>query len=190
MSKTCNEVKIGLEGACIQHVEATCLCLDCSENEDCILCPEHGCPKYPLIPEPEKWSYNFSEDGLWDNEVFETGEEAYEAGKDAALEDGYEVFYIGQLVPITIPQNYVMVTDEVLRQVSQYLDDEYGSEFEHGERWYEKITEDEKLTLDEMLNNALQAWLEKTHNHPKTLMVTDIDEYCRTDGTWIKEPQE
>jgi len=47
LSKTCSEVKAGLEGPCIQHIENTCLCLDCSESGDCLLCPKHGCPVYP-----------------------------------------------------------------------------------------------------------------------------------------------
>lgn len=156
-----------------------CKCEGCVEEDAdaCILCPEHGCLRYPV----EKWSYNFTEDGLWDNEVFATGEEAYEAGKAAALEEGYDIFYIGQLVPITISRNAVIDVDDILDAVSQQLDDEYGGDFDPGEQWYEAITSDDKLTLEEILNVAFHEWLQKTNNQPKTLTVIDIDEYCKMD---------
>lgn len=171
MSKICADLECPTIG--------NCRCEGCTEeNADaCILCPEHGCPRYPT----EKWSYNFTEDGLWDNEVFATGEEAYNAGKAEALDRGDDTFYIGQLVPITISHNAMIDVDDILNSVSQQLDDEYGSDFEHGDYWYDAITSDDKLTLEEMLNASCQEWLRKTDNQPKTLTVIDIDEYCKTD---------
>ena len=190
MPKTCTDVVTSPNGNPLDCLN--CRCVGCGEykdpyNANCDLYPEHGCPKYPLIPEPEKWSYNFTEDGLWDNEVFETGEEAYEAGKAEALDRGGDTFYNGQLVPITISSNAAVDVDGIFDLISQQLDDEYGSDFEHGERWYDAITSDDKLTLEEMLNAAFHEWLQKTSNQPTSLTIIDIDEYCKTANTWVEK---
>lgn len=191
MSKTCDDVITADDttGINCPTNEVCTKCRSCPEEDDCDLCPVYGCVRYPLVEEPKagKWSYNFTEDGLWDNETFATGKEAYDAGVAAALDRGDDTFYIGQLVPITISHNAAVDVDGILDQISQQLDDGYGSDFEHGERWYDAITSDDKLTLEEMLNAAFQEWLQKTSNQPTSLTIIDIDEYCKTEGTWVEK---
>ena len=185
MPKLCDDVVTSEGKDCPDNY--VCRCYDvCSEEDDCGMCPAYGCPKYPLVAEPKagKWSYNFTEDGIWDNDTFDTKEEAFEAGLLAsALEDDYETFYTGKLAPITISQNSAIDVDDILERVGEQLDEEYGGDFDHGEQWYDAIKKEDQDTLETMLNATFHEWLQKTNNHPTSLTIVDIDMYSK-DANW------
>lgn len=171
MSKGCNDVS-----GC-PEIGLGCRCGSCTKIKflvECGLCPTHGCPMYPAVPNDGKWSFNFTEDGLWDQEAFDTKLEAIEAGVERAIEEGYETFYVGQFEAITISSNSAIDADDILNDLSQQLDDNYGSDFEHGAQWYDGIKTEDGDLLQTMLDEALNTWLQKTDNYPRTLTVVSI----------------
>lgn len=128
-----------------------------------------------------KWTYNFEEAGIWNNDIFDTYEEAVDAGTKHANEEGKDVLYIGQIEMVRLSENAIDV-DTILEDLACNLDDEYCSEFEHGDSWYNNITKEEKKLLEEMLNKTFKQWLKKTNNYPTSYTIKDVQK-----TTYIKE---
>lgn len=121
-----------------------------------------------------KWSYNFEQAGTWDNDTFDTYEDAVDAGSKQVNLEGKDVLYIGQIEYITLSDNAIDA-DSILEDLSCNLDDNYPSDYEHGDIWYNNITKEERELLEKMLNKTFSKWIEKTNNYPASYTIKDVN---------------
>jgi len=116
-----------------------------------------------------QWMYNFGDEEHWDEcEFFETREEAIETGRAEAIEREEESYQVGQITCF-IPSIDV---DNVLDYISENAYDQCG-ECSEG---YLDYTKEEKQKLEDMLNEALERWMDETNNHPTFFMIENTED--------------
>jgi hypothetical protein len=106
-----------------------------------------------------RWTYNILEEGNWNNDDFETREEAIKHGREAALSEGNDCFFVGQIVPF-IPS---IDAYAVLDGISENACEECG---ESGEDYLTCVAKEDIEKLKEQLNKVLNKWLIDTGNEP------------------------
>ena len=120
-----------------------------------------------------KWTYNETADGWWNYDTFETKEEAIKIGKEHALEERWKDLYVGQTNFVAIDTS--IDANDVIYEKSAWLDDNYGAEFDHGQRWTDLITSEETMLLSEMFEKAFKEWLDKTGKYPTSYTMVNIE---------------
>lgn len=107
-----------------------------------------------------KWAYNFWGSERWDvDECYDTHEEAMEAGKLAAIEHDRGGYEVGQL-------NVYAASIDVNQVIDNITDDAWDQCGEYAEDYLCHLPEKEVDRLGELLNEALNKWLDETNNHP------------------------
>lgn len=119
-----------------------------------------------------KWSFNEVDRELWGNPEFDTKEEAIEAGRKEAKTEGWKSFNVGRFELMVM--DIEIDEEDILNGKAEQLDDEYGGDFEPGDYWYERITEESRELLRVKLSSAFEAWLDETGLTPDTCIVTNI----------------
>lgn len=103
-----------------------------------------------------KWTFSLSEDNFSYGEYFDTKLEAYEAGKEYAIESGESHIYIGQCKEY-VPQIYA---EDIIERVSETAYDEMG---EWAEDFLCDVGKDAEQELQGEIEKVFFAWLNK-HN--------------------------
>jgi hypothetical protein len=117
-----------------------------------------------------KWTYELYNEEHWScNEEFDTREEAIEAGKEAALDDGeITSFYIGRIVDFIPHVNPYRIIDDLVEDTGE----ECG---EVSDSFLDTVTKEQILRLGEMLDKTLNEWLDETNNQPRFYMLRSVD---------------
>ena len=102
------------------------------------------------------WSFSHAEEYGWDNDEFDTREEAIEAGVEYAKEYNYDYIYIGEWFNVTL--ELCTYAEDVIEDISNYLDDEFG-EIDAGFKFMNGISSENEARLQELLNNAFNQWV-------------------------------
>lgn len=95
--------------------------------------------------------------------------------------ESYRFVFIGEL------ENHVPYMDaiSILESLEESAYDECG---ESSEGWLDAVSEEEKESLEEKLNTALQEWLKETNNQPSFGRLSEIYCYDMETGDEIKGP--
>jgi hypothetical protein len=107
----------------------------------------------------EKWTYNVFDDDIWSNDDYETKEDAIKHGREAALNEENDCFFVGQIVPFIPSINAYAVLDGI----SENACEECG---ESGHDYLTCVDKKDVEKLEEQLNEVLNKWLIDTGNEP------------------------
>lgn len=109
----------------------------------------------------DKWTYETYEGSdIWRGDICESREEAIREGNEEAKEYGYETFKIGIVEDV----NFGIDVDSVIEDIQEMAYDEIG---ELAEDYLDDATTEERLELEEQLNDVFYKWQEK-YNHKPT----------------------
>lgn len=115
----------------------------------------------------EKWTCNDDEDVWSSGEEFDTREAAIEGGKELYAENGF--FYIG-IMRKPMPPEIYWGYDDWLRTVDDQ--DDYRNDF--GDDWCD-ATKEQFEELDDIVQLAIGAWLDKHKLRPKFHVIEKIE---------------
>jgi CTP:phosphocholine cytidylyltransferase-like protein len=127
-----------------------------------------------------RWSFNNQEDDTWSNCDYDTKEQAILAGREYYSDDGCEIFFIGKVAEVPV-LNPIDASDLVDR-AAQLIDENYGCDWELGEKFYENITKDQTEDLQTMLDDVWEKWIEKYSIKSHSLTVNNIEIVNIKDG--------
>lgn len=110
----------------------------------------------------EEWSFEREGADLWDQESYDTREEAVDAGKAWAKEEGLKQFVVGKCVDVPIP------TELSLEDAFNELDDQYYYNCGNPDADYTPFSESDigenklaKKRLEEKLSKAIQEYIDE-----------------------------
>lgn len=150
-----------------------------------------------------KWTFSFYEETWWDNDEFDTPDEALEAAREAAPEyaedEGMEAdekaaflangnVFIGQRYDFepTVDADFVIerIQEEAYDECDEYAGDYLESppmrDTEARQTWNAQVAD-----LEKRLTAAFREWAKETNNEPNFYLIFDV----RTEGI-AKEVQE
>ena len=104
------------------------------------------------------WSFSHAEEYGWDNDEFDTREEAIQAGIDYADEYNYDYIYIGEWFNFTL--ELCTYAEDVIVDISIFLDNEFG-DIDAGFKFMNGISSENEARLQELLNDAFNKWVEE-----------------------------
>lgn len=119
-----------------------------------------------------KWSYNRTEDGWWSNDTFDTEEEAIKYGLEFAKEEELDTYFVGRFEPVGLNPQIDAVC--IIENTAESLDADWGSDFDHGDRWMGKLSDEHYEELEKMMEETFNNWLEKNNLYPTSCTVIDI----------------
>lgn len=129
-----------------------------------------------------KWTYELYSEEFWTSgEDFSTKEEAIDAGKEAALYndlDPVESFYVGQIKDFIPTINVWRIIDELMEDASEQCG-------EASDSFLENITKEQRNRLSELLDEALNKWLDETNNHPNFYGIDNIETIKVIKNDWF-----
>lgn len=136
-----------------------------------------------------KWTYNTSEYDAWhfyEGEMFNTKEEAIEAGKREYEEDWQDIsgFYVGQAEEIGTLSLYVDA-DSVLESFADSIYDDVG---EVAEDYLRDVSDDDLNDLQYALSAALHTWLVEKKLEPDFYHMKNIEFVPMKPEVWKGEP--
>ena len=102
------------------------------------------------------WSFSHAEEYGWDNDEFDTREEAIVAGIEYAKEYNYDYIYIGEWFNFTLELR--TYAEDVIEDISYYLDNEFG-DIDAGTSFVSNISAENEARLQELLDNAFNQWV-------------------------------
>ena len=104
------------------------------------------------------WTFSHAEEYGWDNDEFDTKEEAIVAGIDCAKECNYEYIYVGEIFNITLELRTYAET--VIEDIAYQLDNECG-DIDAGTSFINSISNENEARLQELLDDAFNEWLKE-----------------------------
>ena len=104
------------------------------------------------------WTFSHAEEYGWDNDEFDTKEEAIKAGIDYAKEYDYEHIYVGEIFNITFELRTYAET--VIEDIAYQLDNECG-DIDAGNSFINSISSENEARLQELLDDAFNEWLKE-----------------------------
>jgi|GEM_PF-6280518 len=119
-----------------------------------------------------KWSYNKTEDGWWSNDSYDTEEDAIKHGLEFAKEEELDTYYVGQFVPVSLSP--AIDVDDIIERTAESLDEDWGGEFDHGDSWQGKLSEENIQELQKLLEQTFVAWVDKNDLNPTSCTVVTI----------------
>lgn len=123
-----------------------------------------------LLELPE-WTYDYSSVDVWrEGHFFYTKEEAIEAGKIFARNEGLLSFKVGRQVEVG-PTG--VDTDFILENIAENMQSEVG---EVADDYLLDVTKEHQEELEEELNEVLFKWMEKHKYSPTFYNIEDIEE--------------
>jgi len=105
------------------------------------------------------WTFNDKEDGIWGNDDFSTKEEAIAAGIEYAKEENWSELYVGQM--LEIPVESPIDADDVIEKTAENIDDNYGGDYEPGEKFLNNIQCGDSDQLQKLLDEAFDKWVKE-----------------------------
>lgn len=121
------------------------------------------------------WSFSHAEEYGWDNDEFDTKEEAIEAGIRYFKEYNYDYIYIGEWFNFTL--ELCTHAEDVIEDIACYLDNEFG-DIDAGTSFINSISSENEARLQELLDDAFNKWVEECNI---TCPVHSIDNIERID---------
>lgn len=126
----------------------------------------------------EKWAYTFNNDEIFHSPLYDTAEDALADGIEEAIEhnqendeeDWYTTISVGKVTEF-VPY---IDADIIIDAVQEQANNEAG---EASWKYLDKISNNEKQELSDMLAEAFNKWAEKTHNKPDFTTITQITEH-------------
>lgn len=106
-----------------------------------------------------KWTFNNQEGGTWSSDIFATKEEAIAAGIEAAKWNGWLELFIGEATET--PIDYQIDADDVIGKAADYIDDNYGGDFDPGSEFLLSISDEDTECLQKHLDDAFSKWIEE-----------------------------
>lgn len=105
------------------------------------------------------WTFNNREDNLWTHDNFGTKEEAVSAGIEYAKEKSWSNLYVGQVqeIPVVSPID----ADDIIEKAAEKIDDNYGGDYDLGDRFISGIGCCDSERLQELLDEAFCKWVEE-----------------------------
>ena len=104
------------------------------------------------------WTFSHADEYGWDNDEFDTKEEAIVAGIDYAKECNYEYIYVGEIFNITLELRTYAET--VIEDIAYQLDNECG-DIDAGTSFINSISSENEARLQELLDDAFNEWLKE-----------------------------
>ena len=104
------------------------------------------------------WTFSYVEEYDWDNDEFDTKEEAIKAGIEYAKEYNYDYIYVGEIFNITL--ELCTYAEDVIEDISNYLDNEFG-DIDAGFKFMNGISSENEARLQELLDDAFNEWLKE-----------------------------
>ena len=102
------------------------------------------------------WTFSHAEEYGWDNDEFDTKEEAIVAGIKYFKECNYEYIYVGEIFNITLELH--TDAEDVIGDIAYYLDDKYG-DIDAGSIFLNSVNRKNEARLDELFNDAFNQWV-------------------------------
>ncbi|KXS45582.1 MAG: Uncharacterized protein AWU54_318 [Candidatus Frackibacter sp. T328-2] len=118
-----------------------------------------------------KWTFNFTEDDIWNYDLFNNKEDAIIEGKCVAKNNGLDHFYIGKTKE---PIFSAIDGESYLEAAAESLGYEVGVEL--SDQWYESVDLKDINKLEEMLDNTFEKWKKETNNIPKCYSIIEVEE--------------
>jgi len=116
-----------------------------------------------------QWMYNFGDEEHWDEgEYFDTKEETIDVGREEAIAREEVSYQVGQLDVFEPSIDVYNVLDNICSNAC----DECG-EFADG---YPHATKEEIQKLQDMLDEVLERWMDKTNNRPNFFTIKNTEE--------------
>lgn len=116
-----------------------------------------------------QWMYNFGDEECWTEcEYFDTKEEAVEAGRVEAIARGEDQYQVGQIQDF-IPKIYA---EYVMEQINEDAYEECGDNV--GD--YPFTNKEDQQKLQEILDEALERWMDKTNNYPTFYKIEKVED--------------
>lgn len=105
------------------------------------------------------WTFNNRNEDSWSNEHFNTKEEAVKAGIEYAKEEGWTNLYVGQVqeIPVSSPID----ADDIIEKVAEKIDENYGGDFDPGERFLNNLECGDGDRLQALLDEAFGKWVDE-----------------------------
>lgn len=104
------------------------------------------------------WTFSYVEEYDWDNDEFDTKEEAIKAGIEYAKEYNYDYIYVGEIFNITLELR--TYAEDVIEDISNYLDNEFG-DIDAGFKFMNGISNENEARLQALLDDAFNEWLKE-----------------------------
>lgn len=115
-----------------------------------------------------QWMYNFGDEEHWNEcEYFNTREEAIDAGREEAIAREESQYQVGQIVDF-VPR---ISAEYVLEQISEDAYEECGDNV--GD--YPFTNKEDQQKLQEMLDEVLERWMDKTNNYPTFYKIEKVE---------------
>lgn len=152
-----------------------------------------------------KWTFSFEEDTGWDNDLFNSPDEALEAAREAAPEyadeEGMEPdekadflangkVFIGQRYDFepTVDADFVIerIQDEAYDEGGEYavdyLDPPPMKDAEARKKWDEQVAD-----LEKRLTDVFRSWAKETNNEPTFWLLFDVSVESLQNETEVQE---
>lgn len=115
-----------------------------------------------------KWSFNKTRNGIWNNGLFDTKEDAINEAK--RLYDEGDAFYIGQATSNDIGVGCNV--DSLLEDIALQVYDEVG---EVAEDYLAYVEKDHRNILEERINNIVLNWMKEFEYEPSFYKITNVE---------------
>jgi hypothetical protein len=128
-----------------------------------------------------KWTFADVGEEIWNNEDFDTREEAIEAGFEYMKDEYYAEYGTNDILSGTVIEFEVgqcsihvphVCVDYIVNQLQEDAYEECG---EVAEDFLCNVTKGEVKILEERLNDVVRAWLEDMREEPNFYSITNIE---------------
>lgn len=115
-----------------------------------------------------QWMYNFGDEEHWNEcEYFDTKEEAVDAGRAEAIAREESEYQVGQIVDFVPRISAYNALEQISEQAYEECGDNVGD--------YPFTNKEDQQKLQEMLDEALERWMDKTNNYPTFYKIEKVE---------------
>lgn len=120
--------------------------------------------------ESGQWTWNFCKDDIWVNELYETKQDAIEAGRTSARDAEKQLFFVGQIETISLP---TIGVSSLLDDLGCQIYDEVG---EVAEGYLLYVKQEHQDELEDALNLVFTEWAIKYGYTPNFYEIVNIEQ--------------
>lgn len=113
-----------------------------------------------------KWTHSDDEEN-WCSDLYEKEEDAIEEAKD--MYEDY--FYIGKAYSINFTEDDIDMEEYIIDKLCDCIEDEVP---EGSDNWYNNISQDDKVILNDYVAKAVMKWIEERKLQPDCYMIDNI----------------
>lgn len=128
----------------------------------------------------KRYGFNSQEEGTWCNCDCETKEQAILEGKEYYLDEQRTHFFVGEVIetPVLNPLD----ADDLIEKAAELIDENYGGDWDPGERFYEHVEKEQIKDLQTMLEKVWESWIDKHNIKSHSFIIDNIEEINIDDG--------